>query len=92
MCNADQPLGRTFNGIFALQYSSPNPTGNTGDYDGNILRWGANYAMANIDEADGRCGNGTTKGTTAHTQYGAIIDNSILYFGSEPCERSGVVA
>jgi hypothetical protein len=65
--NVDQPLAREFNALYALQYSSPDPTKKTNDYGGNILRWGANYAMEQIDELDGRCGNGTTSGTTATT-------------------------
>lgn len=73
--NVDQPLAREFNALYALQYSSPDPTKKTDDYGGNILRSGANYAMEQIDELDGRCGNGTTSGTTATTWSEWYQDN-----------------
>jgi len=63
-CDINKPLARTFNALVALHYSAPSPATSSSDYSGNILRWGGNYAMNNIDELDGRCGDGSARATT----------------------------
>jgi hypothetical protein len=43
-CNLDFPLGRTFNTLWLLLISHPDPAWNLADRSGSILRWGYNYA------------------------------------------------
>lgn len=65
-CDNARPLARTFNALFALGYASTNaPTCDTSS--ANKTLWSMCWAAANIDELDGRCGNGTDKGTRATT-------------------------
>lgn len=70
-CDTRLPLGRTFNGIYVLNYAD-GPSGKSrNDFSGSILHWGGNYSMREIDELDARCG--TAK--RAYTRWGIIIDN-----------------
>ncbi len=91
-CDYAEPLARTFHGLYALQYSDPNPTPNTGDFGGSILRWGANYAMREIDELDGACANGKYA-----SDYQGLFDHytelypSFFYDASVPERASTIV-
>src|SRR5262245_4830265 len=61
-CDNARPLARTFNALYALGYSSTNsPTCDTSS--NNKTLWSMCWAAANLDELDGRCGNGTKEGT-----------------------------
>ena len=92
-CNNEQALARTFNALYALHYSHPDPALSKGDRNGPILRWGGSYAWSHIDELDARCGDGTAY---AYTRWGPIIDNytnlylSFFYELSVP-ERAGTI-
>ena len=76
-CNEQKMLARTFVGLAVLNYSSPTPASTWDDMSGNALRWGGNYAAANIDELDGVCSwNGACSPgscTWALTQTGGIF-------------------
>lgn len=61
-CNIQRPLARTFNAIWCLEYSSPDPSNES--YDMPILWWGGRYARSHIDELDARCGDGSAFATT----------------------------
>jgi hypothetical protein len=95
VCNPDQPLGRTMSALYALQYSDPNPTTNTDQMGGTILRYGSNFAMYNIDELDGRCYGSDSK-SRAHTVYGYIIDNYTelywpFFYGENVIQRAATI-
>lgn len=77
VCNNTQPLSRTMSAIWCLTYSSPRFPRES--YEGNILEWGGRFARNEIDEVDGRCGDGSA---IARTQWGPVIDNKTeLYLG-----------
>lgn len=61
-CNIQRPLARTFNAIWCLEYSSPDPSNES--FDMPILWWGGRYARDQIDELDARCGDGTAFAST----------------------------
>ncbi len=94
-CNVNKPLARTFNALWLLAYSSENYARSTGDYSGNALRWGYPYSASNIDELDGRCGNGTTSGTVATTYWGWQDNRTVLkwpfFYGQSVVERAGSI-
>jgi hypothetical protein len=69
-CNISMPLARTFNAIWALEYSAPDPYNES--YSMPIINWAGRYSRSCIDELDGRCGDGTAY---AYTTWGVIIDN-----------------
>lgn len=56
-CNENLPLKRTFNALQLLKWAHVDPTCDTSD--SNIARWGYCWAGEQIDELDGRCGNGS---------------------------------
>jgi hypothetical protein len=95
-CDVNRPLARTFNALYALYYSSPSPPTRTDDFSGNLLHYGGNYAIDNIDELDGRCGNSTTIGTTGSTQHGCCKDNWTqlywpFFYGQNVATRAATV-
>jgi hypothetical protein len=71
-CNPQLMLGRTMAGLAVLNFSSPTPATNWDDMSGNALRWGGNFAAANIDELDGVC-SFPADGTWATTHTGGIF-------------------
>jgi len=92
-CDNARPLARTFNGLYALGYSTfNNPDCNTGV--ANITQWAMCWSAANIDELDGRCGNGGTSGTAATTHRG-VDDYTELYwpffYGMDVVQRAASV-
>jgi len=92
-CDTARPLARTFNALYALGYSTSNaPHCNTSEP--NITHWAMCWSAANIDELDGRCGNGGTSGTAAHTERG--LDNYTdlywpFFYGMTVVERAATV-
>lgn len=67
-CDVTRPLGRTFNALYALQYSSDMPDYSSNDgYQGTILEWAGVYAAKKIDELDARCNGGP--GVNARTWF-----------------------
>ncbi|MEO6844852.1 MAG: hypothetical protein ABI184_06740 [Ginsengibacter sp.] len=65
-CNIDKPLARTFNALWALNYSSDNPQDESYDQD-NLLYWGGRYVREKMNGFKLRalCGsNNTTNATT----------------------------
>ena len=76
-CNISQPLARTFNAIWCLNYSASDYWNES--YDLDILHWGRRFVREEIDELDGRCGDGTAYATT---RTGFLVDNwTQLYLG-----------
>ena len=96
-CDIDRPLARTFNALYVLQYAAGNASRREDDFSGNILRWGTNYARAEIDELDGRCGSGTTSsGNFALTAHGCCGDNWTrlywpFFYGEPVVDRAGTI-
>jgi hypothetical protein len=91
-CNRRLPLARTFQAIQILNYASPNEPTTTGDFNGNILRWGGNYTIREFDELDARCGDGTAR---AYTTWGGFDDYTELYlpffYNENSVERAGTL-
>lgn len=92
----NRPLNRTFSALWLLLYSSPNPATSTSDFGGNFLRYAYNYSAREIDELDGRCGNGGTSGSLATTYWGWFIDNRTVlkfpfFYGQGVPERAGTI-
>ena len=91
-CNRRLPLARTFQAIQILNYASPNEPTTTGDFNGNILRWGGNYTIREFDELDARCGDGTKR---AYTTWGGFDDYTELYlpffYNENSVERAGTL-
>lgn len=91
-CNRRLPLARTFQAIQILNYASPNEPTTTGDFNGNILRWGGNYTIREFDELDARCGDGTARASTA---WGGFDDYTELYlpffYNENSVERAGTL-
>ena len=92
-CSTGQPLGRTFNAIYVLNYADGPAGKSRGDFSGSILHWGGNYSMREIDELDARCGDGSKR---AHTQWGTIIDNYTqlylpFFYNENVVERAGTI-
>lgn len=89
-CNQHLPLGRTFNAIWCLEYSSPDPSNQS--HDMPILWWGGHYARSHIDELDARCGDGTP---FAGTQVGPGDKWTQLYlkffFSLDVCARASTL-
>lgn len=77
-CDIRLPLARTFNAIFCLEYSSPDPSNES--FSMPILWWGGRYARSHIDELDARCGDGTAFAATR--TGGLFVDEwTRLYLG-----------
>ena len=72
-CDLTKFLGRTYTGLYVLNWSSPTPAPNWSDLSGSPLRWAGNYAHLAMDELDGECY--WDSGANAHTVYGPFIDN-----------------
>jgi len=72
-CDLRRPLARTFQAIEMVNFSDKIDPFFADDFTGNILHWGGNYTMREIDELDARCSNGTF---AAYTVWGPIIDNN----------------
>lgn len=68
-CDITQPLARTFNAIWCLNYSAEDYMNES--YDSDILHWGCRWARENIDELDARCANGSY---SAKTHHGGLAD------------------
>jgi hypothetical protein len=75
-CDTTMPLGRTFNGLWALEYSAPDPYNES--YDMPIINWAGRFARENIDELDARCGDGSA---WALTHRSPTDDWTQLYLG-----------
>ncbi len=93
VCDVNLPLARTFNALYALHYAVANPATQPGDFSGNILRWGGNYARTHIDELDGRCQGDNA---LAFTMWGPIIDNytelyAPFFYGTSVVERASTI-
>lgn len=90
-CDMSLPLGRTFNGIYALHYSDGPQGDRTDDFSRSILHWGSNYALREIDELDGEC---TSGGKRARTVTG-LDDYTDLYkpffYEEPPVWRAGTL-
>ena len=74
-CNVSKPLARTFNALWVLEYSAPDPFNES--YSMPILYWAGRYSRSNIDELDGRCGDGSA---FARTTWGFLVDNRTQLF------------
>jgi hypothetical protein len=72
-CDLRRPLARTFQAIEMVNFSAPVDPMLTNDFSGDILHWGGNYTIREIDELDGRCSNDPFH---AFTVWGAFIDNN----------------
>lgn len=95
-CNIDRPLNRTFGSLWLLLFSSSNPATSTNDFNGNFLRTAYNYSAREIDELDGRCGNGGTSGVLATTYTGLFADDRTelkfpFFYGLSVSERAGTI-
>jgi hypothetical protein len=95
-CDMTLPLARAFNANWILDRAAINFPTSTGDFSGNILRWGGNYAIREIDELDGRdCG--FSNSPLATTYYGPFIDNytqlwpKFFYGGYDAVLRAGTL-
>ena len=94
-CNMSLPLARVFNANWILDWAAPNAPTSTGDFNGNILRWGGNYAIREIDELDGKdCGD--SESPLATTVLGPIIDNYTqlwpkFFYELNAVERAGTL-
>jgi hypothetical protein len=90
VCDNRRPLSRTLSGIWCLTYSAEDYTNES--YSSNILQWGCRFARNEIDELDGRCGDGTALATT---WWGPLIDNStelyLGFFGAAVSLRAGIL-
>ena len=91
-CNLSLPLGRTFNALEVLNYAAPVDATSTGDFSGNILHWGGNYAIREIDELDASC----STASRAYTAFGPIIDNYTelripAFYNENVVERAGTI-
>jgi len=96
VCNIDKPLNRAFSSLWLLLFSAPDPAIATNDFDGNFLRWAYNYSAREIDELDGRCGNGGTSGVLATTYHGLFVNDRTqlkfpFFYGLSVSERSGTI-
>jgi hypothetical protein len=78
-CNTDLPLGRTFNGCYALTYSASDYLNDNWDAPQNILQWGRKYVRENIDELRAFCGDGTADASAS----GDTVELYLGYFYSE---------
>jgi hypothetical protein len=70
-CDVSLPLGRTFNGVWCLEFSAPDADNES--YDKPIINWAGRFARDNIDELDARCGTSSTR--IAKTWSGAFVDD-----------------
>jgi len=70
-CNLSLPLGRTFNALQVLNYAAPVDATSTGDFSGNILRWGGNFAIREIDELTASC----STASRAYTVYAPFVNH-----------------
>jgi|ERR1043166_2941755 hypothetical protein len=52
-CNTDKPLARTFNAIWLLDYSAPDPSDE--NWSSPILNWGCRFARNAHDDIRARC-------------------------------------
>jgi hypothetical protein len=90
-CNAALPLGRTFNAIEMLHYAMPNDPPNTGDFSGNILHWGGNYALREISELLASCDSTGS----AHTMAGSFDDwtkvHEVFFYNRDPQIRAAIL-
>lgn len=92
-CDLSMPLARTFNGIYVLNYADGPGGKSRSDYSGSVLHWGGNYSMREIDELDGRCGDGSSR---AYTRWGTFIDNYTrlympFFYNENVVERAGTI-
>jgi hypothetical protein len=91
-CDITEPLARTFNAIWCLNYSAEDYTNES--YGSDILHWGCRYVREHIDELDARCGDGTY---VARTQTGGIFVDEwtqlalVFFFERAVCERAGTL-
>ena len=83
VCNSRKPLARTFNAIDVVNYADGNGSGRSiNDFSGNILNWGGNYTMREIDELDAHCADPEGGNFSAMTYYGLGADERTeLYLG-----------
>jgi len=94
-CDMTLPLARAFNANWILDHAAINFPVSTTDFSGNILRWGGNYAIREIDELDGRdCGNADSP--LATTIHAPIIDNYTqlwpkFFYQLNAVERAGTL-
>ena len=91
-----RPLNRAFSSLWLLLYSSPNPATSTSDFSGNFLRTAYNYSAREIDELDGRCGNGGTSGVVATTYRGLFVNDRTqlkfpFFYGQSVSARAGTI-
>src|SRR5207245_6323852 len=61
-CNTDKPLARAFCGLWALNYSSVDPSNE--DWNENFLNWGGRFVREQISGYDLRATCGTKTATT----------------------------
>jgi hypothetical protein len=92
-CDLRRPLARTFQAIEMVNFSAPVDPFFTDDFTGDILHWGGNYTMREIDELDARCSNGTF---SAFTVWGPIIDNNTelytrFFYSSNVVQRASIL-
>jgi hypothetical protein len=97
-CDMSLPLARVFNANWTLDYAAPNFPLSLTDFTGNILRWGGNYAIREIDELDGKeCGQGAgADGPLATTVHGSPIDDYTqlwpkFFYNLTVVERAGTL-
>jgi hypothetical protein len=91
-CDVTRPLARTFNGIWCLEFSAPDPLNES--FDLPIINWAGRFARENFDELDGRCGD--INGAFASTQWGTFVDNWTqlklpFFFRSSVSMRAGTL-
>ncbi len=96
VCDINRPLNRAFSSLWLLLFSSPNPATSTSDMSGNFLRYAYNYSAREIDELDGRCGNGGTSGVVARTYQSAFVNDRTqlefpFFYGQGVPERAGTI-
>jgi hypothetical protein len=65
-CDTTRMLGRTYAGLWVLNWSAPSPATTWDDFSGNALKWGGNYAAREMDELDGTCSWPSSWGKTTH--------------------------
>lgn len=93
-CNQSLPFARTLNALFALNYSSPNPTSANGGAD--VLAWAGAYARNSFDELDGGCTDSQDATALARTFASGVGDHKTnlynpFFFFETVAERAGTL-
>lgn len=78
-CNADLPLGRTFNACYLLTYSAQDYQNDNWNAPQNVLQWGRRYVRNNIPRLRAKCGDGSAM---ARSIKGLFVKNRVELYKS----------